>query len=213
MATENRYIRIEDWQGNTYLPITETGNSTAGSIADASKASTNPSEKELGTYTDGTITTDPDANYGKVIWIDSPASASTKKVIYSTCFSNLSFGPISIMARLKVANMPSSNVDLIEINIYSVDASGSEPVFHDLETITVDKNSIQIENEFVTIGKVLEYTGETTGANLFKVELLILGGQGHRVAFDYLAVAMALPTIGNVIDVQKIEGKNTLIIT
>lgn len=210
MATENRYIRIEDWQGNTYLPLADaSGNSTAGKISDITVASTDPADEATGTYTEGEIIVDPDANGGKCIYIVSDATQD--KIIYSTCFSDLSFGAVAVSLRLK-SSIGSSTTPLIKLNLYSVDNSGTTPVFTEIDSTTIDGSAIGIVNQYVTLGKVIDYKGHATGSNLFKVQVVILKGTGCQIWFDQLAVAMSLPTSGTGIDVQNIDNHLTLVI-
>ena len=92
---ENRKVRIEDWQGNRYFPISSSSDSTSGIISDSTSAST---DKTDNTYTEGTKTSDSSANNGSSIVL---SSSTSRRVLYSTMISNIPFGSTSITYRIK----------------------------------------------------------------------------------------------------------------
>lgn len=209
MATENRTIRIEDWQGNTYLPETDSGTSTAGSISGADSASTDPSSEATGTYTQGTVIADPSANGGTAIYAQ---ASNTNQIVYSTCVSSVSFGTLSISIRLK-SNIATGTSALLRVNTYFVDNSGTDPQFTLLDSQDINGNDIGIANEYVTLGLTTQYEGVATGATLLKVQVVLLPNTGCNIYFDQLAVAMALPSSGsNYYAEEKTEGADTFII-
>lgn len=184
---EKRHIRVEDWAGNVYVYNNDSSSSTAGSIIDSSSASNDPSSN---TYTDGTHTSDPSANGGTAIIL---TSGSSRKTLYATEISNLSFGSISVGMRIK-SSVGTGIVNLLEVNAYFVDASGEEPSYNLIHTVTFKGSDFGVANEYVTLGTVFDYKGVATGDTRLKIELIVLPDTGVTFYFDTLAVAMEMPS-------------------
>lgn len=190
--TENRYIRIEDWKGNAYFPESNSKESTAGSITDSDTASkdatgTNPK-------TDGDKVSDSTANNGTAIVV---TSGSERQILLSTYLANIPFGRVSIGLRLK-SSIAEGTTDLVEINTYFVDASGTELVETKLDTVTLNGNAFETANEYVNLGMVTNFKGVSTGSVFLKVEIIVLPDTGATIYFDQLAVAMEMKSVGGV---------------
>lgn len=181
---ENRHIRIEDWQGNRYFPIGTSQDSTSGSISDSTNASTDKSDN---TYTEGTKTADSDANNGESIVM---ASSSTRRVLFSTMIANIPFGPTSIVYRIK-SSKGSGTQNLLEVNTYFVDTSGTNPKSTKLDTTTINGDQIRTVNKYVGLGHTIDFKGSATGSYMIKVELIVLPDTGTTIYFDSLQVAPA----------------------
>lgn len=181
---ENRHVRIEDWQGNRYFPIASSQDSTSGTITDSTSAST---DKSATTYTEGTKTSDSSANNGSSIII---TSSSSRQTIFTTGINNIPFGSTSITYRFK-SSKGSGIVNLLEVNTYFVDTSGTDPKTTLLDTQTVNGDQIGTPNQYVGLGHVVDFRGSATGSYMIKVEFIILPDTGATIYFDAMAVAPA----------------------
>lgn len=184
-TTENRYIRIEDWKGNTYFPESNSGSTTAGEVIGGSGAGTSPEDP---TYTQGTVISDPAANGGSAI---SLSSSTERQTLFRTYFSDAKFGNITLNARMK-ASVATGTTKLIEINTYFVDASGETPVETHLDKIEFTGNDFKVANEYINLGFVTDYKGTATGSSLLKVEVIVLPDTGATFCLDFLAMSMGM---------------------
>lgn len=187
MSIENRYIRIEDWNGNVYYPESSSAETTAGSVTDSSSASTTDPTSDV--YTKGSIVADTSANNGSAIFLK---ANTERQVLFRTLLSNVPFGNTSIGIRLK-SSIGTGVDNLIEVNTYFVDKSGDNSTETLLDTSYINGNTIGAANEYVNLGIVTNYRGIATGQAFLKVELILLPDTGVSIYFDQIAVAMALP--------------------
>ena len=181
---ENRTVRIEDWQGNRYFPIGKSDDSTAGTITDSTAASTDKSDN---TYTEGTKTSDSSANNGSSIVM---SSSTTRRVLYSTMISNIPFGATSITYRIK-SSKGSGTINLLEVNTYFVDTSGTSPKSTKIHTQTINGDQIGTPNQYVGLGHVVDFKGTATGSYIMKIEFIVLPDTGATLYFDNMAVSLA----------------------
>ena len=181
---ENRKVRIEDWQGNRYFPIGSSVDSTSGTVSDSTSAST---DKTDNTYTEGTKTSDSSANNGSSIVL---SSSSTRRVLYSTMISNIPFGSTSITYRIK-SSKGSGTINLLEVNTYFVDTSGTNPKSTKIHTQTINGDQIGTPNQYVGLGHVVDFKGTATGSYMMKIEFIVLPDTGATLYFDNMAVALA----------------------
>lgn len=194
MATlENRYVRIEDWKGNVYYPVTSSGGTTAGEIIDAQGAST--TDPSAITYTEGEIVTDVDANGGKAIRIDSSA---TNKTIFRSYFANAKFGNVSIGMRMK-SSTATGDTNIVRVNTYFVDTSGSEKVETALESFDIKASDFKLASTYISLGVVTAYTRKSgAGEAMLKVELIMLPDTGSTVWFDEMGISMEMKSSSGV---------------
>lgn len=202
MSTEARQIRIEDWKGNTYYPITDSKSTTAGTVTDSDSAS--KSASGTATYTDGNKVSDSTANGGKAITL---SSSSTRQTIFSTYLSNVPFGNVSVGIRMKSSVGTGTNA-LVEVNTYFVDASSDSLVETLLNSSSISGNMFGTPNEYTTIGVVTNYKGTATGSTYLKVEIIVLPDTGATIYFDQLAVAMEMQATSSV----DIHVENTTVV-
>ena len=181
---ENRKVRIEDWQGNRYFPIGSSADSTSGTVSDSTSAST---DKTDNTYTEGTQTSDSSANNGSSIVL---SSSTSRRVLYSTMISNIPFGSTSITYRIKSSN-GSGIINLLEVNTYFVDTSGTNPKSTKIHTQTINGDQIGTPNQYVGLGHVVDFKGTATGSYMMKIEFIVLPDTGVTIYFDNMAVALA----------------------
>jgi hypothetical protein len=181
---ENRTVRIEDWQGNRYFPIGKSDSSTSGTVSDSTAASTDKSDN---TYTDGTKTSDSSANNGSSIVL---TSSSTRQILYSTMIANIPFGSTSITYRIK-SSKGSGTINLLEVNTYFVDTSGTNPKSTKVHTQTINGDQIGTPNQYVGLGHVVDFKGTVTGSYMMKVEFIVLPDTGATLYFDNMAVSLA----------------------
>lgn len=181
---ENRTVRIEDWQGNRYFPIGKSDDSTAGTITDSTAASTDKSDN---TYTEGTKTSDSSANNGSSIAM---SSSTTRRVLYSTMISNIPFGVTSLTYRIK-SSKGSGIINLLEVNSYFVDTSGTSPKSTLIHTQTINGDQIGTANQYVGLGHAVDFKGTATGSYMMKIEFIVLPDTGATLYFDNMAVALA----------------------
>ena len=194
--TENRFIRIEDWQGNVYIPESSGSSSPGGTTSGAGSASqgatgTNPK-------TDGDKVSDSSSNGGIAITV---TSSPERQTLYACYLSNVPFGSIVVGARLK-SSIGSGTANLVEMNTYFVDASGEELVETKLDTMNINGDMIAVANEWVNLGMITNFKGVATGATFLKVELIVLPDTGATVYFDQIAVSMQINSSGSSVDIH-----------
>ena len=192
MATniEKRYIRIEDWKGNIYYPETSSGSTTAGSIIDASEASTDPTSGSS-TFTEGLQSSDTEANNGTTILM---TASSEPKVLFQTMFDNMPFGQVIIDLRVKLTSVLSTT-DLIQVDTYYVDNTNTETADVLLKTVTFNGKEIGKANEFVDLTFITDFKGQYTGSVSLKVKITSLGGTNVTMYFDQVSACKAFPAI------------------
>lgn len=192
MATtiEKRYIRIEDWKGNIYYPESSSGTTTAGSIVDATEASTDPTSG-ASTYTDGLQSSDNEANNGTIILL---AANSEPKTLFQTTFDNMPFSKVVVSFRVKASSVP-ANTDLLEVRTYYVDNTNTETADVALDTVTFASKNIGKANEFVDLSFITTFKGQYTGSVSLKVKITAFGGTGVTWYFDQLSACKAFPAI------------------
>lgn len=184
---ENRFIRIEDWKGNVYYPLTNVDMSMAGAISgDASNvAGSDP-------YTDGTYVTDLQANKGKAIRLESDSSID--KVLYRGTFINIPLGDVTIGPRLKTSSIGNPGIDIV-MKCYFRDMQNLTN--YQLESFNIETKEFGSENTYYTIPRMIAYKvpsqiTESVSYSLL-VELIVKAGTNKTFWFDQMYVA---PSIG-----------------
>lgn len=192
---ENRFIRIEDWEGNRYFPEgTSTGSggsggsSSSGSDAQPYDPSTKPSGGS--STTQGSVTTDGNASSGKAIIVS--ASTSADRNIITAWIEGLKFGKVATSIRLK-SSIGSGTGNLLEVNTYYYDVvSGTKTK---LSTTNITPNNIGVANKYADVGFISEFTGTYTAAYLFGVEVILKRNTGATVYLDYVSVNKAFTAV------------------
>lgn len=185
---ENRFIRIEDWKGNVYYPLTNVDMSMAGTISgDASNvAGSDP-------YTDGTyVSPDPQANKGKSIRLASDSLID--KVLYRGTFINIPLGDVTIGPRIKTSSIENPRTDIV-MKCYFRDMQNLTD--YQLESFEIETKEFGSENTYYTIPRMIAYKvpsqiTERVPYSLL-VELIVKAGANKTFWFDQMYVA---PSIG-----------------
>nr|DAR95221.1 MAG TPA: hypothetical protein [Caudoviricetes sp.] len=106
MAKENRYVRLEDWEGNSYYFDGAGGKGSGGfgtSGVDASKIETNPSRFNTSRfYSSGSTITDTKASSGQGIMVDySGRTSNANSTIFFGTYDNVPLGNVAVTIRLR----------------------------------------------------------------------------------------------------------------
>lgn len=190
---ENRFIRIEDWKGNRYFPMSNLEASTAGFFSGS--AST---EEGSDPYTQGTYEQDLAANNGRSIKL---ASSAERKVLFRGTFVNLPFGKITIGSRLKINAIPSNpDLSVVTLKCSFRDLRESIPTDYVIDTFNIAASNFINPREYVTVPHSFGYEvpqeieSIITSKNCsLVVELSVPEDIGYTIWFDQLYVA---PVIG-----------------
>jgi len=186
---EKRYIRIEDWKGNVYYPQSAAGDSTAGSVIDASAASTDPTSGAT-TYTDGIQSSDTYANGGTCIIL---TSSSSERILFTTHVDNIPFGKVAVSFRVK-SSIGSGNTKLMDVRCYYVDnTTESDPVLLSITPITA--NNVGVVNKWTDVALITDFKGVATGSVSIRIHITVAPGTGATISFDNISVAKALPGV------------------
>ena len=187
---ENRFIRIEDWKGNVYYPLTNVDMSMAGTISgDASNAA----GSDPYTDADPAYVGDPQANKGKAICLASHISID--KVLYRGTFINIPLGDVTIGPRLKISSIENPRTDDIVMKCYFRDMQNLTD--YQLESFNIGTKEFGSENTYYTIPRMIAYKvpsqiTEKVPYSLL-VELIVKAGANKTFWFDQMYVA---PSIG-----------------
>ena len=189
-SIEKRYIRIEDWKGNIYYPESSSGVSAAGTIVDAADAAT---DTDIGTYTECTQSSDPTANNGTVIIAN---ALDSNAILIQTDFESVPFGKCAVSIRAKYA-MASTGTEknLIRVDTYYVDNTNEDTAPTLLSTKYITKSNFGVENKFVDISFLDEFSGNDTGSVAYRVRLTAIGGTNANIYFDNISVSKAFISV------------------
>jgi hypothetical protein len=178
---EKRYIRIEDWKGNIYYPETSSGSTVPTVMVGAEDASTEVAEGAV-TYSEGVLVTDTTANNGQALLLNASA---TNKTLFQTNFDHVPFGNVYVQFRIKLSSVYGG--EILKVNTYFVDNSDSSTLDVQLQSTTLTGTAlVNNANEYNVYSMVLPFKGNYTGSVSFKVELIVMGGTGVTVHFDYI---------------------------
>lgn len=102
---ENRYVRLEDWDGNKYY-FDKKGGSGGGigtEIVDSARIETDRSKIDTAKYySEGTIVTDEQTSSGKAVLTDYSEDIGVgSRILFRGRFDNIPFGNVSINIRLR----------------------------------------------------------------------------------------------------------------
>ena len=213
---ENRFIRIEDWKGNVYYPLSNLEASTAGSISGWPSSDPNSDP-----YTSGSEENDSLANNGKSIYLN---SGSEDRILYKGSFVNVPFGDVAIGIRMKINTKSSDKIPIVGIKFYIKDQSSSSspeiPLNDELDITEVTKYydyKINVadftdSNTYITFANVIDYAPPLSNTEhqmsppipvskkcsliveVRVIQNVTVGGIITKVNFDQMYVA---PSIGS----------------
>jgi len=130
MAKENRFVRLEDWEGNSYY-FDGGGKGSGGfgtSGVDASKIETD--ESRFGTarfYSSGSTITDAKASSGQGIMVDySGRTSIANSTIFFGTYDNVPLGNVAVTIRLRPTK--DDNIELFKVKALYYDNIEKKPV-------------------------------------------------------------------------------------
>ena len=215
---ENRFIRIEDWKGNVYYPLSNLEASTAGSISGWPSSDPNSDP-----YTSGSEQSDPLANNGKSIYLQCNNADNNDRILYKGSFVNLPFGDIAVGIRMKIDTKSSDKIPIVGIKFYIKDqssSSSSEIPLNDESDITkttkyydykINVSDFTDSHTYITFANVIDYAPPLNNTEhimspipvskkcsliveIRVIKSAVVGGIHPAINFDQMYVA---PSIGS----------------
>lgn len=182
---ENRFIRIEDWEGNRYYPDSNSDISTAGIIF--KDASTEPNSDP---WTQGTVVSDSRANSNKALEL---LSGSSQQVLFQCTVPTIPFGKVVIGPRLKISGTTTgTDTSIIKLQTFFRDFTDpSAPIDQELDSYIITGKKFT-NGVYTTVPRSIEYNGTAIQNKALLVKLIVLPSTSTVVWFDQMYVAMEI---------------------